>query len=154
MIIEIDKNLLEADVEAFAHSCNCFKTMGSGIAAQIKAKYPEMYKADFAHGRRGDRTVLGTFSWVKCHDGKIGYNVYGQYTFGMNKRHTSYDAVDTGLTAIRNHAILNNINKLGLPKNMGCALGGGNWGVVRAIIEAVFQDFPSMEVYICNYQPT
>ena len=150
MIHEIDANLLEYPLDGFIHQCNCFHVMGGGIAFRIKQKYPELYQADVEHGPIGDKSRLGWFSTVKCHDDKQGYNLYGQYQFGMEKRHTNYDAVFHGLYNICGHATCNNILKLGLPKNMGCRLGGGSWIIVRAIIEEVFGGWPN-DLYICNY---
>jgi O-acetyl-ADP-ribose deacetylase (regulator of RNase III) len=126
--------------------------MGAGIAAAIRKKYPELYEADKKHGPAGDRSRLGKFSTVKCWDDKQGYNMYGQYDFGGFYRNTNYEAVYEGLAAIALHAAENNILKLGLPKNMGCALGGGNWKIVRAIIDDIFEN-ESGELFICNYTP-
>lgn len=43
-------DLLEAarneEVHVIAHCCNCFVTMGSGIAPQIKKAYPYAFAAD------------------------------------------------------------------------------------------------------------
>lgn len=151
MIYDVDADLLAfPDIDAFMHQCNCFWTMGAGIAKQIKDKYPEMYDADVKHGKRGDRFRLGTFSWVKCHDGKVGYNMYSQYNFGRDRRNTNYNALADGLEAICKHVITLGIERIGMPRNMGCTLGGGSWTVVRAIIEDTFKDY-SMAVYICNY---
>ena len=152
MIHEVDVNLLECvDIQAFAHQSNAHCTFGSGIALQIKNKYPELYAAD-CQTKRGDRNKLGTFSWVKCHDGKIGYNCYSQFYYGRDKRYTDYNAMCDGLESIRNHALSIGITKIGLPKFMGCRLGGGSWTIVRAIIEDVFANSP-IDIYICNYTP-
>lgn len=145
------QDLLTADVEAFVHQANCFCTMGSGIARSIREKYPEMYEAD-CKTEKGDKSKLGTFSWAPLPDGKIGYNLYSQYDFGRDHRKTNYEAVANGLRAIKKHAYAAGIRKLGIPKNMGCTLGGGNWGVVEAIIKAEFEHCP-IDVYICEYTP-
>lgn len=150
-IIEVDANLLEYDLQGFIHQCNCFHTMGGGIALRIREKYPELYQADLKHGRRGDRIRLGTYSTCKLHDGKQGYNMYGQYQFGMEQRHTNYEAVYNGLQLIARHAVENGILRLGLPKNMGCRLGGGSWNIVRAIIDEIFDVDSGLTLYICNY---
>lgn len=151
MIIEKNADLLEENLDGFCHSCNCFHTFGAGLALRVKNKYPELYKADIQHGRKGDNTRLGQFSTIKCHDDKQGYNLYGQYNYGMEKRHTNYEAVYKGLYSICSHATVNNILKLGLPKYMGCRLGGGSWIIVRAIIEDVFGMWQN-DLYICNYE--
>lgn len=151
MITEVDVSLLEYPLDGFIHSCNCFHTFGAGIALAIRNKYPELYDADIKHGIRGDRSRLGKFSTVKCHDDKQGYNLYGQYNFGGLGRNTNYEAVYTGLVGIAMHAIEYNVVRLGLPKNMGCRLGGGEWSIVKAIIDVVFDKDSRIELYICNY---
>ena len=150
MIIEVTENLLEYPLDGFIHQANCFQTMGSGIAYSIKKKYPELFQADLNHGRSGDNSRLGKFSTVKCHDDKQGYNLYGQYNYGCHKRQTNYEAVYSGLSLIKEHAMNNNILKLGLPKRMGCVLGGGSWAVVEAIIKDIFENYTN-DLYICDY---
>ena len=150
MITEIDTNLLEYPLDGFIHQANCFHTMGVGIAAQIRQKYPEMYEADCAHGPRGEPSRLGKFSVVKCRDDKYGYNLYGQFDCGGWKRNTNYEAVYAGLERIREHAIEANVQRLGLPKFMGCKLGGGDWTIVRSMIDVLFSDSP-IDLFICNY---
>ena len=83
---------------------------------------------------------------------KQGYNMYGQFDLGIYKRQTNYEAVYTGLQGIAQHALQANVIRLGLPKNMGCVLGGGNWSIVRAIIEVIFDNDSGIELYVCNYQ--
>jgi len=56
MASEIHGNLLQLALagrfDVIIHGCNCQCTMGAGIAKQIKAQFPEAYKADL-------RTVKG-----------------------------------------------------------------------------------------------
>jgi len=152
MIFEKDANLLDFNLGAFIHSCNCFHTMGAGIAYQIKQKYPMLFKADVAHGRAGDHTRLGKFSWADLPDGKRGYNLYSQFNLGMEKRQTNYEAMYKGLEAIKMHLTLAPIENVGVPFNMGCKLGGGSWRVVRAILDDIFEQ-GGINLYICKYEP-
>ena len=46
MIKEINCDLLTAPVDAIFHCCNCFNTMGAGVALAIKNKYPEVFKVE------------------------------------------------------------------------------------------------------------
>jgi O-acetyl-ADP-ribose deacetylase (regulator of RNase III) len=151
MIHEIDANLLEFEpIDGIAHSANCFCIMGGGIAAQIRKQFPEAYVVD-CETKAGDRSKLGTFSAVYSERASRWiYNVYGQFDLGLGHRHTSYDALEEGLRRVRTHAEQNGIKALGVPRYMGCKLGGGDWIVVRAIIESVFADAP-FDLYICNY---
>jgi O-acetyl-ADP-ribose deacetylase (regulator of RNase III) len=150
-IIEVNTNLLEYQLDGFGHQCNCFHTMGAGIAASIKTKYPEAYKADLVFGRRGDISKLGKMSVAKTYDEKYVYNLYGQYSMGGWNRQTNYEALYTALEKVKEHALNNLVKRLGFPRNMGCVLGGGDWRVVSALIESVFSGEEHIEVYICNY---
>lgn len=153
-IIHVENtNLLSFDkVQSIAHQANCFNTMGSGIAKQIRETYPEAYEAD-CRTTKGDRTKLGKFSWVKAKDGKHIYNCYSQYNYGLGQRHTNYEAIFTGLTSIKSHAETHDLNSLGLPHLMGCKLGGGSWRIVNSIIEEIFSDDTDFTLYICRYDP-
>lgn len=126
MIINKDINIFEAPVQGIIHQANCHTTMGSGIAKQIRERYPEAYEVD-CRTTRGDITKLGSFSWVKAKDGKHIYNCYSQFRYGREQRHTDYEAVYTGLSRIEEHAKSMGLTSLALPYKMGCALGGGSW---------------------------
>lgn len=63
--------------------CNCFNTMGSGIAKQIKEQFPEAYEVDRQYGYAGDYMKLGNFSVMLGKQFNI-INAYTQYDY--NKR--------------------------------------------------------------------
>lgn len=45
------------------HGCNCQNTMGSGIAKEIKDRYPEAYGADTAYSKgKNPVSLLGNYS--------------------------------------------------------------------------------------------
>lgn len=135
-------------------SCNCFHTQGAGIAKQIRDRYPEAYDAD-RKTKYGDKGKLGTFSvaTIKNDPLKLVYNLYGQHEYGRTGRHTSYDAVVNGLEKIKIHAIANGLTRVGMPKWMGCCLGGGSWRVVWSIVQDVFEKEDSLDLFVCNYDP-
>jgi O-acetyl-ADP-ribose deacetylase (regulator of RNase III) len=49
------------DFDIIVHGCNCFCTMGAGIAAQIAQQFPDANLAD-AETVRGDSGKLGTYT--------------------------------------------------------------------------------------------
>ena len=146
--------LKQEDSAGIIHSANCFHTFGAGIARQIKEKFPEAYKADCRYSRYGDKGKLGTFTYTEAdlYPGKFIYNLYGQFTVG-NGRQTLYDAMVEGLEKIKIHAISKGLTKLGMPKWMGCRLGGGSWRVVWAIIQDTFEKSDSPDLFVCDYDP-
>jgi O-acetyl-ADP-ribose deacetylase (regulator of RNase III) len=154
-----NKNLLtwfeeQKEPCAIAHQCNCFHTMGGGIARQISSRYPEALEAD-KDTPYGDKTKLGLFSvaLVKGSKDKLIYNVYGQHRYGTEKRHTSYDALVEGLARVQQDAQSNGLTKLGIPYNMGCKLGGGEWQIVKSIVEVTFAGNICFDLYVCRYEP-
>lgn len=150
MITEVDANLLEYPVRGIIHQANCFCVMGGGIALRIKEKYPEAYEADL-ETKRGDKSKLGWFSFAHNEEeDKYIFNLYGQYQFGHGQRYTDYTALADGFPRVIDWALKKGLTSLGLPKNLGCRLAGGNWNIVRVIIEESFKDSP-IDLYICNY---
>ena len=130
-------DLLKSDAPAIIHQCNCFHTMGGGIAAQLAHKYPEVYEADLKTPY-GEREKLGDFSFAEIKDSKLKYviNLYSQFDYGYG-RHTNYEALEKGLDKALGFLYDNEINRVGLPYLIGCGLAGGNEKTVLEILEKV-----------------
>ena len=60
--------------------CNCFNTMGSGIAREICERYPDAYDADTRFGYRGDYNKLGNYSVMLGKQFNI-VNAYTQFDY-------------------------------------------------------------------------
>ena len=138
----------QGDFDAIAHGCNCFNTMGAGIALTIKNEFPEAYAAD-AETFKGHRGKLGTYTSVRTTSGVI-YNAYTQYTYWDETDMLSYDAVRLVFERINKDMKSKGITRLGIPR-IGAARAGGDWGVVLSIIEEVCTD---IEVYYVEYNGT
>jgi O-acetyl-ADP-ribose deacetylase (regulator of RNase III) len=160
MVEEIQTDIFVADADAIIHQANCFHTMGSGIARFIREHFPEAYEAD-CKTAKGDEAKLGTFSVAKVisknPNPRLKYiiNLYSQFDFGRDGRHTRYDAMYDGLAEI-NRRITTGvtpaaklIKTLAIPYRIGSNLGGADWRVVRSIIYSVFEESPVL-VKICE----
>lgn len=130
-------NLLKSDVPAIIHQCNCFHTMGGGIAAQLAYKYPEVYEADLKTPY-GSKEKLGDFSFAEIKNSNLKYviNLYSQFDFGYG-RHTDYNALEEGLNKVLDFLFDKGIYRVGLPYLIGCGLAGGNEKTVLEILEKV-----------------
>jgi len=117
--------------DVIAHGCNCFNTMGAGIAKTIKAHFPAAYAADMAT-RKGDRTKLGTCSSavIPTHGNLVVVNAYTQFDWRGAGMKVDYDAVASCMRWIKNHQAG---KRIGLPK-IGAGLAGGDWGRIAGII--------------------
>jgi O-acetyl-ADP-ribose deacetylase (regulator of RNase III) len=82
-------NLLDmADAGEFdiiVHGCNCFNAMGSGIAKQIKERYPYAYSADKST-EMGNIDKLGTYTLAKSGGAGRQFIIVNAYTqFDCNR---------------------------------------------------------------------
>lgn len=73
--------------DMIVHGCNCKNTMGSGIAKQIKDKYPEAYKADTEYDALPYQK-LGNFSRAK---------IYSSTNFTIVNAYTQYEYLPRGV---------------------------------------------------------
>jgi O-acetyl-ADP-ribose deacetylase (regulator of RNase III) len=126
-LLEMGKN---KEFDIIMHGCNCYNTMGAGIAAQVAQQFPDARLAD-------DETVRGDA-------GKLG-----TYTIGMNGRlvilncYTQYGISSTGADVFEYNAferVLDKIQyrfgkwRIGLPL-IGMGLAGGDEGRIVPMIE-------------------
>ena len=77
-LVKMGKN---NEVDIIVHGCNCFNTMGAGIAASIAREFPDAYNAD-QETVRGDPGKLGTYT-IGMHGRLVIINAYTQY--GMSR---------------------------------------------------------------------
>lgn len=157
MIHNVIGNLLTSNCDYICHQVNCQGVMGSGIAKQIRDKWPWVY--DYYRNRLDYLGLIG----VPCEEAlgnvdivlitdsepdRFVLNLYAQDNYGYNGlRYTSYDAFAMCLGQVS--AIVPKGHTIGFPKNIGCGLGGGNWKVIYALIEEILgKDY---EVYIYEY---
>ena len=139
----IEGNLLDfpEGINTIAHSCNTLNIMGGGIAKQIKDKYPEVFETD----RKADlnqENSLGYFSFCKLDsdpDKRI-INLYTQMQVGQGRQvnyEAFYNSIDYLFRAINSSPQVNEY-VLGLPYGISCGLAGGDWNIIKCMIDQVF----------------
>lgn len=149
MIHYVKGNLLDSNCDYICHQVNCQGVMGSGIARQIRERWPEVYE-DYKLFHAGclinGVKLLGKICFSHINNTNQGVvNMFCQDNYGYDgNRYTSYDAFATALYDIK-HCVPEGY-KIGFPKNIGCGLGGGNWKVISALIEEILGE--DYEVYI------
>lgn len=150
MIKYVQGDLLKGSEDIIVHGCNCFNTMGAGVAALIKKLYPGTYKED-CKTISGESTKLGTFThW----NGKHAFlnqditivNAYTQYYYNAKSRPFDYDALTRVLPKI--HEMFPEPLTIAMPK-IGAGLAGGDWNRISGIIETSFGKRPII-VYIID----
>lgn len=141
-------DLLDADADIIVHQVNCLGAFNSGIAGQIRRKWPEVYEEySKACDDKYDNPIdlLGAVQFVMV-DGKYVANCFGQLTYGEAYRYTDYEALRSGLKIVREFMPWAHI---AIPYKIGCVFGGGDWNVVSGIIEDIFRDYKGrVTIYI------
>ena len=122
-IIEGDliKMALNRKFNVIVHGCNCFCTMGAGIAVNMASTFgcDNFLKEDKSF--RGDINKLGTIDYQ--YFPSLDLTVVNAYTQYLPGRELNYQALQLCLLKI-NHDFPNKI--IGLPQ-IGCGIAGGIW---------------------------
>lgn len=141
MLKTINKNILEVDSGIICHQVNCMGVMGSGLAKQIRDKWPDVYKNYsllFFYTKKED--LLGDFQFVKINNSLEVVNVFGQFNYGKDKKQTDYAALDKAflkMSRYKNHFKFKEW-PIYFPHRFGCGLAGGDWTIVEPLIEKYF----------------
>lgn len=119
--------------DVIVHGCNCFGTMGAGIAKAIKQEFPEAYEAD-CQTPKGDKNKLGTISYAKIDRDGMNLTVVNGYTqfnyYGAGTL-VDYNAVASVFSSIKKQF---SGQKIGYPK-IGAGLAKGDWQIISSIID-------------------
>lgn len=135
---------LQGKFDVIVHGCNCFCTMGAGIAKQMNQYFqtnePDFFKMESEY-YCGDINKLGCIDWISAKKVNLGcrfinliiVNAYTQYNLGKS---LNYNALELCMKKI-NHTFKG--KHIGLPQ-IGCGIAGGNWKKVEEIINKTLTD--------------
>ena len=152
----INGNLFQSDARIIAHQVNCQKKMGSGVALQIKKKYPNVYNE---YIKVCSEEMIGKIQVVPINSRWNGYdtgsiiipqseqficNMFAQNNYGYDgKQYTNINALRKCMQSLRILTFLKNGhygNKIAMPYKIGCCRGGANWDEVYKMIEEIFSN--------------
>ena len=150
-MIVMKGNLLHSPIQIWAHQVNCMSVMGAGVAKQIKQMYPEVYNAYVQYTKDyiacNDAPPLGEcFTYQTDDETHWILNVYGQNQYGTSTRQTDYEALKKGLYSgicqLQHEFCAGEYPYelqlvIAIPYKIGCGLAGGDWEVVKGILEEI-----------------
>lgn len=146
MIKHIMCDIFESGADVICHQTNCQGVMGSGIAKQVREKYPQVYEQYKRVCASGEK-LLGRTQIVPISPTQSIANLFGQDNYGYTSScYTDYDALLNCLKQVRAFCPGKTI---AVPFLLGCARGGGDWSIVSNIINEVFDDYDG-DVLICE----
>lgn len=148
----IDGNLFDTEADYLCHQVNCQGKMGSGVAKQIKERYPlaYMFYKKWCDDCTDSSKLLGQTQIVMVSDGATRpmavCNLFAQDMYGYNgKCYTSYTAFQSCLLKLK--AGIPPGSTIAMPYKIGCGLGGGDWTVVLKMIEKTLGDAHTVELW-------
>lgn len=160
MITRKTGDLLSVTEGFIVHGCNARGIMGSGVALQIRRKYPEAFRGYYEYVKRIENynARLGGANGIKLGGKVINHfvdknlvivNAITQDSFGRNPdvRYVDYDAVRECFKTIngmvqarRNNDEYSKVKKVINFPLIGCGLANGDWEVVKGIIDEEIDD--------------
>ena len=145
-LIELSK---QGKFDAITHGCNCFSTMGSGIAP-LMAKAFDVNKYPLEDPTTaGDINKLGQIEFrlfqLESKKSIFVVNSYTQYNYNKTTRPFDYEAFILCMRKINKRFSGKHI---GLPGLIGCGLAGGDPEIVKEIIKAELKDCDVTIVYL------
>ena len=133
MISYVKGDLLGATQRVLVHGCNNHGVMGSGVARQIREKWPNVYEV-YSLKHKVFGLELGDIIPVGTLDGKIIVNAVTQDGFGRDgSRYVDYDAIETCFRKINDRVDVWEVAEVAMPR-IGAGLGGGDWSIIEKII--------------------
>ena len=132
--IVIIGDLLNVTDGIICHQVNCRRVAGTGLALQIRNRWPEWHDVF-----RANRPHLGDIHYWRADTNLIIASLYSQYDYGRSQRRTNYAALGSCMMMLRNFDNMDN-KHICFPYFYGCGLGGGDWEIVRQIITDALPD--------------
>lgn len=151
MVIQIERDLFESGADIILHQVNCMGVMGSGVAKQVRERYPWVfaeYRDMYYRNRSCVSALLGRTQYVYIDEDHMIGNLFAQCLYGYDgKRYTDYNALKSCLIRVEKEF---SGKVIAVPYLMGCHRGGGDWSVVEKMIHEIF-DSSSNTLMICKY---
>lgn len=149
MIKHIKCDIFESGADVILHQVNCQGAMNSGVAKQVREKFPKVYESyknlcDVYSENK--HALLGKAQLLAIDNVRSIGNLFAQENYGYDgKCYTDYDALKECLNIV-NDCFGN--KTIAIPYLMGCARGGGDWNIVYKMIEEIFGD--DINILICE----
>lgn len=142
MTVILRGSLLTSGCPILCHQVNCRGVMDKGLARLIRLKYPKAfyeYEKLCEQYKDNPADLLGTAQIVQIKPNTAIANLFAQDWYGHGGRFTDYRALENCMIALK-YQIPENINIIGFPYGMGSGLAGGNWKVIKRLIDKHFDN--------------
>lgn len=140
---KFDSDITKVKSGIIVHGCNAQGVMGSGVAKQLRATYPDIFtdytallEAIYIDGC----SPLGLIAWSDISVDLVIASAITQELYGQDgEKYVSYDALDDTFRRVASFAKASDYT-IHIPFLIGAGLGGGNANIIQRIIEETTQD--------------
>lgn len=136
MIKHIQGDIFKSGSDVILHQVNCQGMMNTGVAKQVREKYPwvfKSYKYMCEENANHKDNLLGIAHKVPIDEKRFIVNLFAQKDYGYDgKCYTNYNALKKCLQDVNSKCAGKTV---AIPYLMGCHRGGGDWDIVSQIIE-------------------
>ena len=143
-IVVREQDILTVEQGIICHQVNLQGKMGKGIALDIRNKWPTVYES-YLEALNQNKVKLGSVQGVQVADKLVVANIFAQFNYGNDIRHTNYEALAVALESLSN--VTKETSLIHIPYNMGCGNAGGCWRIVYEIIR---ESLKNRNVIICK----
>lgn len=151
MAITIVRDILTVPAGIIIHQTNTKGKMGAGLALQIKNKWPHVFEQyqQLCKQVPCSSMLMGKIQTIPVAERLLVCNMFAQDDYGRDKQYTSYEHMKLALQKIIElPSRIPCCPLFFLPYNVGCGLAGGDWLIVRQLIEeclpnAIICKFPA-----------
>ena len=145
MIIYHRTSMLDSAAQTVVNTVNCVGVMGKGLAAEFKARYPDMFTA---YKRICDSKLLEPGKlWLWKADDQWVLNFPTKKHWRSPSR---IDWIETGLAKFCDHYERLGIEEIAFPK-LGCGNGNLDWDLVRPVMERYLDPLP-ITVFVHDHE--
>ena len=150
MIQVIAGDVTKAKENIIGHQVNCKGVMGSGVALDLRNKYPAIFEPYKNNCAAYGNSLLGKVQVLTMGDNKLIANMFGQDAYGTDKQYTEIDKLEACFFKLYKYAIEHNFS-IAMPYGIGCGRGGADWNVVYPLLEKYFS-VPGSRIQLTLYK--
>jgi O-acetyl-ADP-ribose deacetylase (regulator of RNase III)/uncharacterized protein YwgA len=149
MIKFLTGDLLKADAQALVNTVNTVGVMGKGIALQFKEAFPANTR-EYIRACKEKKLSPGVMLPVWDSNLLYGKKLIINFPTKVHwKQPSKYEYIETGLVALKELIIKENIKSIAIPP-LGAGNGGLEWGKVKKMITNALED---VNIDIQIYEP-
>lgn len=137
-------DITKCKADIIAHQVNCQFVMGGGVALALRKRWPVVYNKYLElrnlYTNKPSNKFLGICQIIEVDQNRYVANLFGQDKLGYGKCYTNYAALEQALKELAWQVEYMELKTIAFPWLMSCGLAGGDWNIVKPLIEKIFED--------------